>query len=176
MSMKNAIFSRPKAESKRLVPLHPLVEAGLRYWMTEGWRLYVGREPEKSSPIFPVAGSGHMKRYNSVPGSFCMSEGANQLRADLKRLGLEDHVRGKRVVFHSLRHTFASLLAGKGVPDPIISLLLGHAQKSVAAKHYIERDLSVLYEQAIVKLPLPSYVQLTHRRIEVEPNALHNGF
>ena len=38
--------------------------------------------------------------------------------------------------FHDLRHTAASLLLGEGVPVPVVSQLLGHADSSITLKVY----------------------------------------
>lgn len=40
------------------------------------------------------------------------------------------------VRFHDLRHTSASLLLGEGVPVPVVSQLLGHADSSITLRVY----------------------------------------
>jgi len=49
----------------------------------------------------------------------------------LRLAGLPDETR-----FHDLRHTTASLLLGEGVPVPVVSQLLGHADSSITLKVY----------------------------------------
>jgi integrase len=49
----------------------------------------------------------------------------------LRSAGLPDETR-----FHDLRHTAASLLLGEGVPVPVVSQLLGHADSSITLKVY----------------------------------------
>lgn len=49
----------------------------------------------------------------------------------LRLAGLPDETR-----FHDLRHTAASLLLGEGVPIPVVSQLLGHADSSITLKVY----------------------------------------
>ena len=49
----------------------------------------------------------------------------------LKAAGLPQETR-----FHDLRHTAASLLLGEGVPVPVVSQLLGHADSSITLKVY----------------------------------------
>lgn len=49
----------------------------------------------------------------------------------LKVAGLSQETR-----FHDLRHTAASLLLGEGVPVPVVSQLLGHADSSITLKVY----------------------------------------
>ena len=53
--------------------------------------------------------------------------------------------------FHSLRHSFKSELASKGVPPDVRDVLSGHAKPSVA-EAYVHRDTSVLMD-AIRLLP-----------------------
>jgi len=67
-------------------------------------------------------------------------------RADLKKeiaaifnsAGLDD------VRSHDLRRTFASVAADEGYSDATIAALLGHAQRSVTARHYIRRPDAAL--------------------------------
>jgi len=40
------------------------------------------------------------------------------------------------ISFHILRHTYASRLATRGVPMPVISAQLGHADTKITARHY----------------------------------------
>jgi integrase len=49
----------------------------------------------------------------------------------LRLAGLSSAVR-----FHDLRHTAASLLLGEGVPIPVVSQLLGHADSSITLRVY----------------------------------------
>jgi integrase len=49
----------------------------------------------------------------------------------LKASGLPQETR-----FHDLRHTAASLLLGEGVPVPVVSQLLGHADSGITLKVY----------------------------------------
>jgi len=49
----------------------------------------------------------------------------------LKASGLPQEIR-----FHDLRHTAVSLLLGEGVPVPVVSQLLGHADSGITLKVY----------------------------------------
>ena len=49
----------------------------------------------------------------------------------LRVAGLSSAVR-----FHDLRHTAACLLLGEGVPIPVVSQLLGHADSSITLRVY----------------------------------------
>jgi integrase len=42
----------------------------------------------------------------------------------------------KETRFHDLRHTAASLLLGEGVPVPVVSQLLGHADSGITLRVY----------------------------------------
>ena len=55
----------------------------------------------------------------------------------VRRLGLNDGVtdRRRRVVFHSLRHSYASLLVQRGVDLYVVGKLLGHATQAMAARY-----------------------------------------
>ncbi len=48
--------------------------------------------------------------------------------------------RGKGDGWHRLRHTFASMLAARGVPLPTIRVLLGHAPGSTATLRYVHPE------------------------------------
>ncbi len=55
----------------------------------------------------------------------------------VEALGLNAHIsdRRQRVVFHTLRHTFASWLAIKGIPLYVISQLLGHKSLEMTQRY-----------------------------------------
>ena len=53
--------------------------------------------------------------------------------------------------FHSLRHSFSSLLANSGIPEEVRMELVGHTTRAMQ-RHYTHRDLSVLRE-AVAVLP-----------------------
>jgi integrase len=62
-------------------------------------------------------------------------------RQSLKKAGLASD--GKRLVLHSLRHTFASLLIAKGLNVVFVSRQLGHANATITLEVYAH-----LFEQA----------------------------
>jgi integrase len=47
-----------------------------------------------------------------------------------------DNARIATITFHGLRHTYASRLAMKGVPLPVIAAQLGHSDTRMVEKHY----------------------------------------
>lgn len=70
--------------------------------------------------------------------------------------GLSEEQAGKRVRMHSLRHTYASLLASGGISLPLIGALLGHTQAQTTQRyaHLMEdplRDATELVSGVIRK-------------------------
>lgn len=57
------------------------------------------------------------------------------------------------VSFHTLRHTYASRLAGRGVPLQVIAEVLGHADSRVAEKHYAHLQPSFVADSVRAALP-----------------------
>ncbi len=70
--------------------------------------------------------------------------------ADLKKriAGLFNAAHLKDARSHDLRRTFASVAADEGYSDGTIGELLGHAQRSVTARHYIRRPDAALVAAA----------------------------
>jgi integrase len=56
--------------------------------------------------------------------------------------------------FHTLRHTYASTLAGRGVPTSVIAHQLGHADTRITEKHYAH--LAPNYVTETVRAALPT--------------------
>lgn len=56
--------------------------------------------------------------------------------------------------FHTLRHTYASILAMRGVPMGVIAAQLGHADTRMTEKHYAH--LSPNYVAETVRASLPA--------------------
>lgn len=153
----NALMSNPKRNSKRLIPLHPLLIKVLDYWIKTGWKLYVGRSPEMDDPVFPV-GKIPANRFSSA-GSFAHSDSPELLRKDLERCGLSTTCKNKPLVFHSLRHSFSTYLSNAGIEESRISILLGHVETTTAAKHYVSKQVEQNYV-AVVRLPMPEIFTL----------------
>jgi integrase len=55
--------------------------------------------------------------------------------------------------FHILRHSYASALAGKGVPMGVIAVQLGHADTRMTERHYAH--LAPSYVAATIRANLP---------------------
>ena len=122
--------------AERVFPIHQAAAvAALKEWKSEGWEQWVGRRPRAEDLVFPNA---HGKAWR--PRS------AQQFREDAVLAGLPVEVDGHPLTFHALRRSFASWLNAAGVPDEIISALLGHSPRGTARKHYTEQDLPILAE------------------------------
>lgn len=117
----------------RKIPLHSAAAEALRWWKAEGWADYVGRHPKATDPIFP-----------GPEGNFTRPASAELLRRDLRAAGCPDKCNGHPVTAQALRRCFSSWLDAAGVSEEVRGRLMGHAAKSVTAKHYtaaaMERD------------------------------------
>jgi integrase len=167
-----AVCKPPKRDSRRAIPLSPLVVEVLTWWRSTGWQQHAFRQPLDQDPVFP---SGFRNRHRAH-GEFCTPTPGSMLLDDLDRLGIArsytsphngltaDHTS------RSFRHTFASLLSQVGIDDGRIGDLLGHSASSVTRTHYIETLLSARAE-VVSKLKLPDRV--TMRTVEiVDPTAI----
>lgn len=163
LAIPNALVSPPKRNSRRALPLLPIVVEVLRWWRSAGWKLYVGTGPHKDDPVFP---SGKGNRH-SPPGQFAFVESPELLRKDLERIGQEATFKGIDLDFHALRRTFATLLNMNGVSEAEVGDLLGHGAKSTARGHYISPELLGRRLELLRRLPLPDHVQLRAKVIDV---------
>ena len=155
-----AIIANPKLDSVRMVPVHPLLLAALKYWKETGWKNYVGKSPDDGSPMFPR--SNESLKELSRPGEYAEAhDDAELFKLDLKRLGLSEEFEDTGVTFdfHCLRHTFSTLLDSVGVEAEKIGLLLGHKTKTVTRKNYIGKNLST-FDKIVSILPVPKNIQL----------------
>jgi integrase len=154
-----AVAKEPKRRSRRGIPLLPVVVQAFGYWWSTGWKQYAGRPPEMDDPVFP---SGQRNSHQAY-GQFCRSDSPELLRADLDRLGLPTTFQDpetrttQHFTFHSLRHTFATLLELGGVERARIGELLGHRASDVAAKHYIGEVIAAR-APLVAKLGLPPFM------------------
>lgn len=160
-----ALVSDPKYHSKRCIPLHPLATLALKWWQQTGWQHFTGESPKASDPVFP-RGLHSLQEDRSATDFVLFNDCALTLRVDLQRLGLDTQCNGKDIVFHSLRHTFATLLEDNAVAPERIDMLLGHKASSTSRKNYIAKNIAPLAE-SIRALPLPSYIQLEYRKLSI---------
>jgi len=68
-----------------------------------------------------------------------------------EKMGTSQRARAE-VGFHSLRHTFASIMLNAGAPFALVERMLGHSSESMTA-HYFHENAQALAE-AIAKLPV----------------------
>lgn len=155
VTTKHALTTLPKRRSKRSIPLVPLAVAALRHWKRTGWRQWAGSEAKGDDAVFP----GGRQAGHEPPNRFSIVASPGLLRLDLERLGLPTTCDGEPLVFHSLRHTFATQLEAGGVERSMIGDLLGHKAKGVARAHYIAPLLEARLT-AVQKLALPEALQL----------------
>lgn len=148
----------------RTIPLHDAAAAALRWWYRHGWAFYVGRPPRQGDPIFP-----------GPSGDFSRPASAEQLRRDLVTAGCPDKQHGQPIDAHGLRRSFATYLDAAGVPENQIGRLMGHAKKSVTAKHYTAAQVETDRE-AVNKIALrwedPSLVPVA---VPAAPNSDESG-
>ncbi len=133
-------IKNPKNNEDRVVYITPEVEAILKV--------------KKGKPGEYVFKDTHNRKIKEVPRVF---------EKTVKQLGLNNGIedRKDKVVFHTLRHTFASWLAMKGVPIYTISKLMGHKDISMTqryshlspdAKRGAVESISGILDDNVVKL------------------------
>lgn len=149
---KSAKTIPPKRGSYRIVPLHPLAVAALDAWRSS-YVGYTGHKPESHMPILGRDRAPHGAKKPLPGGSFTNVDNTVTLDRDCRDTGCPREIKGKHLVFHMLRHTFATMLAEQGADDSRVGRLLGHSKGSVARAHYISTSLTPDYE-AVCKLPL----------------------
>jgi integrase len=82
--------------------------------------------------------TSYIKKYTKTRVSFFFEKKApKQFRKAVKNCGFNDGIsdRRQRVVFHTLRHTFASWLVQAGVPIAAVSQLLGHSNIQLTMRY-----------------------------------------
>lgn len=100
-----------KTDAVREVPVHPELDAALRWWRSQ-WAGWYGREPREHDLIVP---SRAQRAQPKAGGPRRQATVWLALRSDLEACCLPQH----RV--HDLRHTFASLCADAGMAESIAS-------------------------------------------------------
>ena len=110
-------FSEPKtAKGRRQITLPQIAVDSLRLQRKSG-----KATPHPSTLIFPDAKGGPIRKQNLVRRSF---------RPLLERAGI------RRIRFHDLRHTAATLLLAEGVHPKVVQERLGHATISLTLDVY----------------------------------------
>ena len=119
------VFAPPKsAKGRRRIKLtRPAVEALKRHRKAQGARrLGLGTLWEDRGLVFPNRTGGAMRSYSLTGGPYARL---------LKKAGIPRKVR-----FHDLRHTCATLLLLKGAHPRLVQELLGHASISITMDTY----------------------------------------
>lgn len=75
----------------------------------------------------------------------------NDQQRPMKEACLKSHIE-PAIGFHELRHTYASMLAQRGVDLLTISKLLGHADTRITSRHYAHLCDETL-RAAVARLP-----------------------
>lgn len=99
--------------------------------------------PSEHGLVFTTFAGGFIHRKNAGEMFDQVIDGANKDKRE------EDKV--KRLTFHKLRHTFASLLLSKGKDIPEVSRLLGHSDCAITLKvysHFVPRKTKTMQELA----------------------------
>ena len=74
---------------------------------------------------------------SSIGTPFAKTDVERDYHAILARVGL------RRIRFHDLRHTAASLMLNHGIPPLVVSRILGHANSSVTLTIYAHSSLEM---------------------------------
>lgn len=163
--LPNAIVAKPKYNSVRSMPIHPLLVQVLRWWKAEGWSKHTGEAVAENLPVFPRGRGWVPLQPGQSVTDMIAPDSAEVFRRDLKRLGLPQAQNGTRYRYHDLRHTFSTLLRGRGVSLEDIRALLGHTNPSARTvqRHYVgDGDETLRADlERVVRLPVPSCVTLS---------------
>lgn len=142
---KHGDLKEPKLGSFRDIPLHPEAAKALLWWKT-GWKKFVGKEPNDSSPIFPDQQTGMVGAWARLPAEF---------RLDLAMAGQPTKFyNGKNFTIQSLRHTFATWLELADVNKTRRDQLMGHRGEGVGETNYLGKHVPTLGIE-VDKLPIP---------------------
>jgi len=114
---------------RRLVPVHPeLVRLGFLEYVEE-------RRVAGDRRVFPDWNKGADETYSSIFGKFFNDR-------LLKKLGIKT----RKIVFHSLRHSFMDAMRDAGIQDAIKKAIIGHADASVTALYGSGEPIRRLYD------------------------------
>ena len=142
---KHAGLSAPKTKgSKRTIPLHHAVVAGLRSWRADGCQRWLDTPIVASTPLFPSPRTGTHWRPRS----------AEDLRVDLEAIDRPfATAKGTAVDFHATRRSLTTWLADLGIEESLRERILGHAPKTTIGQHYTGELLRRMAE-ALALVPL----------------------
>jgi len=121
------IVMRTKGDHELRLPLPPQTARLLERWLKVRARL----EPNPHHPyVFTTVRPGKDGQYGPLhPGS---------ISTLIKKLSKE--VCGKPWAPHSIRHWKGQMLADAGVPQPIVTMILGHSDSKITVDYYYNQD------------------------------------
>ncbi len=147
---ENTIHIRfAKGGQSRLVPLPENLKEDFKNWFKQ-------RRAQPNNPVFI---GRHNKRLNGEAFRLDFAERKKLVGIDKKFTGI-----------HGLRHFCASTLLNNGVPDSIVSKLLGHKKITTTLNTYSHCKISELQEAVNNNHPL-SKESKTETQTEMEPYA-----
>lgn len=135
---------KTNTNSKRIVPLHPIfIQKGLPEYIAE-------MKAQGATRLFPDLNGGVKGYGDRISRAF---NGNGHYRGYLRRWGVKGpHDKGRKV-FHSFRHTFATHLQEKDVPEVNVLRLMGHKTGYEGLDRYTKSTLvERLYNEAIIKI------------------------
>jgi integrase len=112
-----------KTDMPRVVPVHPELAPVLTWWATEGWHLWVGRQPGPEDFVVPAASGGLLTK----------SAGYKALRKACKAVGIP--WRG----IHGTRHTFITLCKRGGADHRALTTIT-HNPRGDIVDGYTRQD------------------------------------
>lgn len=137
----------------RQLPMHPMLEAGIRSWIEHGWEEHVCRRPADGDWLVP-----------NDNGEAWRPKSADWLRCDLAAAGVQAP---PGFAFKDLRACFATWLEESGASEGCRARMLGHRGKTTAAVHYTAALIAADREavsRIIVPDLVPAALYLSHLR------------
>lgn len=122
--------AQTKTSAVKLVPVHPALAAVLDAWKAEGWKAYMGREPEDDDLVVPNK-EGKIRNTNRQN---------RDLGRDCKRIGVTHRHQ------HAMRHTFITLVQDDGADGQVIRWIT-HAPPRTAFDSYTRAQWNRLCQE-----------------------------
>lgn len=124
-----SIKGRRRRLIPRLIPLHPVLRAALRWWIDEGWELHYARKPSGGDPLFPaVKDTGKGISWNTL---------RNHIEIAHRESGVA-LVTGRKA--HGARHSFLTEARILGVEGTARAATHGDAKRGEIVDVYASAD------------------------------------
>jgi hypothetical protein len=128
------------------MPVHPVLAAMLKGWLSDGWAEAINRDPCPNDPIIPIIDAGH-PRHGEMRRK---GDSYKCLQADLALLGF------RRRRGHDFRRTMISLAQDDGASRETLRYVTHGRSKRDAIDEYTTLQWStVCAEVAKLRLNLP---------------------